>query len=132
MRGEYDGFETRGAYFVDGDGFDAVWETGEESCLSGGGLSYGALEDVAHVYVCYFGDGDFGLFEGGFDGYGAELGGGDWEEGAIELDLLVKSSLKWDGHSYFGCRCSGGAQNVCILYLLSGRGCSAEMPLYLA
>ena len=91
---EDNGFETRGADFVDGDCFDGGGETGEYAGLAGGGLADGCLEDVAHIDVCDFGDGDAGLLERGFDGYSTQLRGGDCGERAIELCLLDQRTRK--------------------------------------
>lgn len=90
---EDDSFESGGADFVYGDGFDRRRESGENGGLAGGRLTDRGLKNVAHVDVCDLGDWNLGLFEGGFDGYSAEMRCGDGGEGAIELILTVRAFL---------------------------------------
>ncbi len=88
MGGEDNGFHAGCADFVDGGGFDGGGKTSEDCGLASRRLTDIALEDIAHVDICNFGDGDAGFLEGRFDGYGAEMWCRDGGESTIELCIL--------------------------------------------
>lgn len=88
------GLQAGGTYFVDRYGFDGRRKASEDGSLSGGSLSNIPLKHVSHVNIGDLGDWDFGLLDGGFDGYGAELGSGDRGERSIELRILVQAHLE--------------------------------------
>ena len=84
LRGHHDGFHAGAADFVDGGAGYAVGDSGAFGGLSGRGLAESAAEDVAHEdfidLVGFYVSG----FEGGFDGVGSELRGGEVGEGALK------------------------------------------------
>lgn len=93
LRGEGDGFHPRSADFIHGRGFDGGREARENGGLTRGGLAAVRLQDLAHVDVGDELGGNGGALEGGFDGVGAEDGGGDGGKAAIELGEGVRGCV---------------------------------------
>lgn len=85
LRSESDGLETRRAHLVDGDGLDALRNTGEDGSLASGSLANRGRQDIAHVDIGNLLDRDLGLLKGGLDGDSSKLGSRDVKERAVEL-----------------------------------------------
>ncbi len=121
LGGEDDSLEAGGADLVDGDGFGGLGQTSKDGGLTGGGLADVAAQDVAHVDIGNLVGGDLGLFQSRLDGDGAELGGADVEERAVELadELECAPCGGRKAGTYLGSGSSSGAQNIGILNLLA-------------